>query len=123
MDSPSFARGEQITLIGTVAGFIGSILPWGGATSGIILRPSGGALVALIVATGAGIVVLLRDWTSFDRLVVAIGGGLLLGVVARTVLDLHAAGGAAPGFGLYLVVLAGICLLSGGALDFLTAEA
>lgn len=119
METLSLQRGERIALLGVIGGFLGSILTWSGAGSRLFVAPQGPRLVLLVVATVSGIIILLRPWQSVDRLIVAGAGGLIIGIVGRSVAGLLNATGTGLGLGIYLTVFAGLSLLVGGGLDFL----
>jgi hypothetical protein len=120
MDLPAFARGERLALLGVVAGVAGSVLPWHGTASQLLVDPAGGALIVLVVTTFCGIVVFLRPWTVGDRLLVATGGAIVLGVVGQRAGTLL--GSAGLGIGLFLSAFGGLGLLLGGGLDYLWPE-
>lgn len=119
MEVPNFERGERIALLGVLSGFLGSIVAWSGAVPRLLIAPEGPQLIVLVVSTGAGVIILLRTWQSVDQLIVAGGGGLLIGVVGRSAAGLLKAAGTGLGLGIYLTLLAGLSLLLGGGLDFL----
>jgi hypothetical protein len=122
METPTVERGERIALLGVVSGFLGSMLAWSGTASQLLIAPEGPRLVLLAVVTVSGIVILVRPWQALEQLVVAGGGGLIVGIAGRSATGLLNAAGTSLGLGIYLSVLAGLSLLIGGGLDFIFAS-
>lgn len=121
-------RGQRLGLAGAALVAVGSVLAWTGSASSLVVAPSVEGVTSLssprsVVLLGAfvvWVVVLFRDWSWVEQLVVAAGGGLVVGLVGPRFLDRLGGGGEAVGVGLVLVVAGGVLLLVGGGLDYVT---
>ena len=113
-------QSEQVSLVGAALTVVGAPLPWvsvsfvGASVSATGL--DGDGVITLVLAAIAGVVLLARDWDEMDRIGVLALGGLVAVIGVFDLLGLP--GAASPGIGLYVTIVGGIVLATGGWMGY-----
>jgi hypothetical protein len=114
--------GEKLVLLGGVLAIVGAVLPWGGGGIGLELPREILALLVGILAVG---LLYVADWTDAAQLIAILLGLVTAGIAGYTLAEGFGVVGSsdlAPGVGLYVTLLAGLCILAGGVQAYTDSE-
>ncbi|WP_436902990.1 hypothetical protein [Halovenus halobia] len=110
--------GEKLVLLGGLLAVVGAVLPWGSSGAGLELPREIVALLVGILVVG---LLYVADWTASAQLIAIALGVVATGIAGYTLAEgfgVVGAGDLSPSVGVYVTLLAGLCVLAGGLLSY-----